>query len=151
MLGWLCVSNRINFEIVKKTCVWGVSEFHKTQLARTNIGDRCAFYLVEERYETQKRKPSIGGIFEILSDQYIDHSKLFAPRKQRSLEIYPYRINIKPLQVFEPELPFKPLVPKLNFIVNKRHYVSHIFGRAIRPLPIEDLETICNEYNETQI
>jgi predicted RNA-binding protein len=145
MLGWLCISNRTNFEVVKRENVWGVAKLYKNQLAKTSAGDKCAFYLVEERYENQKRKSAIGGIFEIISTPYEDASELFTPRKRNSTELYPFRVNLKPIIVFEPELLFKSIIQKLDFIINKKYYGGYMFGRAIRPLPLGDLETIYNE------
>lgn len=141
MTVWLCILNRSNFEVVKNSRVWGVSERHKNQSTKSKIGEKCIFYLIAEYYLGENKKPSIGGIFEIDSDSYIDNSQLFVS-DPNSNERFPFRVKVKTVKVYHPELPFKPLVPLLKFITNKSNYGRHLFGRAMRQIPDEDLNLI---------
>ncbi len=53
-------------------------------------------------------------------------------------EVFPLRINLKPLRVFDPPVVFKPLIPELKFITNKKMWSGHIRGQAMREIPEED-------------
>jgi predicted RNA-binding protein len=141
MPSWLCIINRANFEIVKKGSIWGVSERHKKRLFLAIPGDLCAFYLKAELFEGIKKEPAIGGVFEVTSKPYQDRSQVFSCKRPAN-EVYPYRLRLKAIKIFEPELPFKPLIPKLNFITNKINYGGHIMGKAMRKIPDEDLNLI---------
>jgi predicted RNA-binding protein len=141
MSSWLCILNRENFKVVKEQLVWGVSERHKTRLISTKQGDICAFYLISD----VDRVPAIGGVFKVESDPYEDWSDIF-PFKRSETEIYPHRVRLSPIKVFEPELIFKPMVQDMKFITNKRHYAGHVMGRAMFEIPEEDIKLILTKY-----
>lgn len=138
MSNWLCILNRENFETVKSKLVWGVAERHKKILVRTKPGDVCAFYLIGE---WRRRESAIGGIFELISETYEDRSDIFTS-KRSSEDVYPYRVRLKAIKIFQPEKPFKPLIPKLTFITNKKHYAGHVMGKAMREIPEDDMKLI---------
>ena len=141
MTNWLCILNRENFETVKNKLVWGVSERHKKNLLKAKPKDLCAFYLITDGFEDRKKDSGIGGIFEVVSQPYLDRSEIF-PSMRSSEDVYPYRIHLKHLKTFQPELPFKPLIPELKFITNKEHYSGHIMGRGMREMPESDMKSI---------
>ncbi len=140
MTAWLCILNRANFEVVKRTNVWGVSERHKNQPTKSKIGDKCVFYMLPER-SLGERTASIGGVFEIISAPYFDDSLLFGPHRDPE-ERFPFRVRIKPIEIYQPELPFAGLVSLFKFITNKQNYGGHLLGKAMRQIPEEDLELI---------
>lgn len=141
MAFWLCILNRENFETVRKEQVWGVAERHKKQLSKAKPGELCAFYLISEGAGDKRKESVIGGISEIASGPYEDFSDIF-PSKRSPSEVYPYRVRLKSINIFEPYLPFKPLIPNLNFITNKKHYSGHLLGKAMREIPQEDMRRI---------
>jgi len=141
MSSWLCILNRTNFEIVKRTLTWGISDYHKSELVGIRPGDLCAFYLITEVVSGERRNSAIGGIFEIASEPYEDSSELF-PSKRIIDGEYSHRVKLKEFKVFANELQFKPLIPSLSFITNKRKYGGHIMGRAMRKIPESDLNLI---------
>ena len=51
-------------------------------------------------------------------------------------------INLKPLRIFQTPVEFKPLIPKLKFIKNKKKWSGHLMGKAMREIPKEDYELI---------
>jgi predicted RNA-binding protein len=57
-------------------------------------------------------------------------------------EVFPLRIKLKTIEVFDPPVEFKPLIPKLTFIKNKTQWSGHIRGQAMRTIPEEDYEFI---------
>lgn len=48
--------------------------------------------------------------------------------------------EIKPVKLGE--LDFKSLIPKLNFITNKKRWSGHLMGKAMREIPEEDYRLI---------
>lgn len=143
MSSWLCILNGKNFEIVKKYNIWGVSYRHKNRLFSTRPGEKCAFYLTVERSAKNRKDSAIGGIFEIISNPYEDHSEIF-PSSHTLVEMYEYRVRLKVIKILNPECPFKPLIPSLTFITNKKNYGSHLVGKAMIKIPEEDMKLILN-------
>lgn len=141
MRTWLCILNRANFEVVKEKGIWGVSELHKSEILKTSPGDLCAFYLTAEFSGTKRKESVIGGIFEISSNPYEDGSDIF-PSKKNPGERYPFRVKLNKIIIFEPELPFKQIIPELSFIKNKDKYSGHLLGRAMRIIPEGDMKKI---------
>jgi len=137
---WLCILNRENWNIVKRESVWGVSERHRKQINKAKIGDALVFYCVGETFGGEKREPEITGICEVASKPYKDSKKIFSSVGKQ--DIFPYRVRVKPIKIFEESIAFKPLVDKMNFIRNKKRYASHIFGKTMRTIPKEDYEVI---------
>jgi predicted RNA-binding protein len=141
MSNWLCILNRENFGAIREKCIWGVSKRHRKKLMNTKLGDLCAFYLVGEGTGKNRIKPAIGGVFKIISVPYEDQLDIF-PSKRSSEEIYPYRVKISAIKLFEPELIFEPLIPHLSFIKNKQKYSGHVIGKAMLEIPEEDMGVI---------
>lgn len=131
---WLCVTNRANWEVIKKNNVWGVSDRHKKVIMSVSVGDKLVFYLKQEIRGKEKHPPVIAGIYEVASEAYRDETEIFEGG------LYPWRIKIKPVKLGQIE--FKPLIPKLKFIRNKERWTGHLMGRAMIPLPVEDYELI---------
>ena len=139
MTYWLCITNRDNWEVVKKKNVWGVAKRHKNTIAKVKPGDRLVFYVKQERKDKEILEPKIVGIFEVVSDPYTDSSRIFKSPLYPN-ETYPLRIKIKPIKLGE--LDFKPLIPKLKFITNKKKWSGHLMGKAMREIPEEDYKLI---------
>ena len=55
------------------------------------------------------------------------------------------RIKLTPVKIFTKSVAFKPLIPKLSFITNKKKWAGHLMGRAMRTIPEEDFELIRNK------
>ena len=133
-LYWLCITNRENWEIIKKHNIWGVSERHKNTIMKVEKGDKLVFYVKQEVRGKEKYPPMIAGIYEVVSEPYRDETEIFEGGT------YPWRIKIKPIKLGQ--LEFKPLIPKLRFIKNKERWSGHLMGRAMRQIPEEDYELI---------
>lgn len=123
---WLCITNRENLEVVKKYNVWGVSERYKNTIMKVAKGDKLVFYVKQEVKGKEKYPPIIAGIYEVISEPYIDDTKIFKG------DVYPWRIKIRPIKLGEIE--FKSLIPKLKFIKNKDRWSGHLMGKAMREI-----------------
>jgi predicted RNA-binding protein len=138
MTYWLCITNRANWKVIKEKNVWGVPKRHRNTIAKVKPGDRLVIYLKQERENKEVLEPKIVGIFEVVSEPYEDSSRIFKPHMPN--ETYPLRVKIKPVKIGEVD--FKPLIPKLKFITNKRKWSGHLMGKAMREIPEEDYNLI---------
>ncbi|KUH34805.1 hypothetical protein APY94_00055 [Thermococcus celericrescens] len=138
MTYWLCITNRANWKVIKEKNVWGVPRRHRNTIAKVKPGDRLVIYLKQERENKEVLEPKIVGIFEVVSEPYEDSSRIFKAHVPN--ETYPLRVKIKPVKLGEVD--FKPLIPKLKFITNKKRWNGHLMGKAMREIPEEDYKLI---------
>jgi len=142
MAFWLCITTEENWEVIKSKNVWGVPERHKNTISRVKPGDRLLIYLKQERREDRLVEPRIVAEYEATSEEFSDHSKIFKAPKGMGNETFPLRIKIKPVEVFKKPVEFKPLIPKLELIKNKKRWTGHLMGKAMREISERDYNTI---------
>ena len=94
--------------------------------------------------------PAITGCFEIVSDVSEGTERIFSSplnvgrgrgrgRGQGTGdEVFPLRVRLRAVEIFDPPVSFKPLIPKLAFITNKKQWSGHTRGQAMRMIPEED-------------
>ncbi|WP_054848081.1 EVE domain-containing protein [Methanoculleus chikugoensis] len=146
MTHWIASSNRDNQKILDAKHIWGgVPKRNKTLMQRVKPGDTILVYVRQEKEDDTILPPSaITSAYEIVSEPYIDHSRLFVtPPPQMGDEVFPpYRMKVRPVAVFaEPPLEFKPLIQDLTFITNKTMWSGHL-RIAMREIPDEDYRLI---------
>lgn len=146
MKNWICILRRDNFDVVKEKSVWGVSDHNKKVLRKTTPGDTCVFYLVSEGRGANLMNSAIGGVFEIISKPYEDNSYLFPVHNSK--EVYPHRVQLKKIKVFDPEVPFKPCIPFLSIITHKENYQIHFKGKTMIEICKEDLKVLVGQYEK---
>ncbi|MFA4640042.1 EVE domain-containing protein [Pyrococcus kukulkanii] len=135
---WLCITNRDNWEIIKEKNVWGVPRRHENTMKKIKPGDKLVIYVKQETKKGEVLEPMIVGIFEVVSEPYTDSTRIF--KAHTPGETYPIRVKIRPLKIGE--VKFKPLIPKLKFIKNKKKWSGHLMGKAMREIPEEDYRLI---------
>ena len=144
MAYWICITNKENWDVIKNKLIWGVSDRHYKVIKRVKKGDKLLIYVISHR-ENNKIVPSqIVGVFEADSEVFRDETPIFVSPKGKT-EVYPNRIKLKMIKIFDPPIEFKPLVPKLKFIVNKKKWAGSLQGRAMREIPEEDFNTIMSQ------
>jgi predicted RNA-binding protein len=136
MKYWLCVTNQENWEVIRERNIWGVEERHRNTISKVKPGDRLLIYVMGTKKENESLSPRIVAVYEAVSEVFTDPSRLFKGK------VYPLRIRLRPIAVFSKPLDFRELVPKLGFIKNKRMWVGHIRGKAMREIPKVDFETV---------
>ena len=141
MAYWLCITNEDNWEIIKEKQIWGVAERHKNTINKVKIGDKLLIYETQ-RSGKEFKPPYIRGVYEVVSEVYKDTSKIFNPIPKNPNEKFPYRVKLKEIKVFEPPINFKDLIPKLDFITNKKKWNGHLMGKAMREIPESDYKTL---------
>lgn len=141
MIRWFASTNRENWEIIQKKNIWGIPKRNKAIIERVKPGDSLIIFVSQKKIEDKILPSAITGIYEICSDGYEDVNPIFKTPEKMGMEIFPYRVKLKPIQIFSRPLEFKPLIPKLNFIKNKNQWSGHL-RVAMRPIPEEDYQTI---------
>jgi len=136
MRYWLCVTNQENWEVIKEKNIWGVEERHRNTISKVRPGDKLLIYVMGTKKENETMPPRIVAVYEAISEMFIDSSRRFKGK------LYSLRIRLRPIAVFSRPLDFRELVPKLGFIKNKRFWVGHIRGKAMREIPERDFETV---------
>lgn len=143
MTHWLAISNRDNSKVVIEKNIWGVPKRHINQISKTRPEDPLLIYVGQQIVDKETTlPPAITGCFEIISDVYEDTREIFIAPPKLVNEIFPLRIKLKPIKIFDDPVEFKPLIPKLKFITNKEQWSGHIRGQAIRIIPEEDYKLI---------
>jgi predicted RNA-binding protein len=136
MKYWLCVTNQENWEVIKERNIWGVEERHRNTISKVKPGDRLLIYVMGTKKDDESLSPRIVAVYEAVSEVFIDSSRIFKGK------VYPLRIRLRPIVIFPKPLDFRELVPRLSFIKNKRFWVGHIRGKAMREIPKGDFETV---------
>ncbi len=88
------------------------------------------------------RPSRIVAVYEAASEVYRDSSRIFKSPKGMGNETFPLRIKLKLVKIFDKPVEFKPLIPKLKFITNKKRWSGHLMGKAMREIPEEDYKPI---------
>ncbi len=142
MAYWLCITNEANWKVIKEKNIWGVPERHKNTIAKVKPGDKLVIYLKQEKINDEVKPSRIVGIYEVVSEPFKDSTRIFSSKGMRTNETFPWRVKIKPVKIFDKPIEFKPLIPKLKFITNKRRWSGHLMGKAMREIPEEDFKLI---------
>jgi predicted RNA-binding protein len=142
MAYWLCITNETNWKIIKEKNIWGVPERHKNTIAKVKPGDKLVIYLKQDK-TNNVREPRIVAVYEVVSEPFKDSTRIFSSKGMRSSgETFPWRVKIKPIRIFSKPIEFKPLIPKLKFIMNKKRWSGYLMGKAMREIPEDDYELI---------
>jgi len=142
MKYWLCITTEDNWKVIKAKNIWGVPERHKNTIAKVRKGDKLLIYVKQEREKDVIKEPRIVAIYEVVSDVFKDSTRIFKTPKGMGNETFPLRVKIKPIKIFKKPVEFKPLIPKLKFITNKKKWSGHLMGKAMREIPEDDFELI---------
>ncbi|MCK4476003.1 MAG: EVE domain-containing protein [Methanophagales archaeon] len=136
---WICIGNSENWNITKEYQIWGVSEHHRNIIGKVREGDFLVFYTIMEKKEGEVIQPQLRGVYKASSNPFTGYTKVF---KHVGAELFPHRVQLEPVYAPENPVPFKKLIPKLEFITNKKRWHTHLFGRAMRKISKKDFETI---------
>lgn len=143
MTRWLAISNRENSDITIGKQIWGVPKRNANQIGKSQIGDTLLVYVGQQMIDKETTlPPAITGCFEITSEVFEDSKRIFTAPPKLGDEIFPLRIKLKTIEIFDPPVEFKPLIPRLTFIKNKKQWSGHIRGQAMRTIPEEDYDLI---------
>lgn len=141
MTHWIASSNRDNQKILEKKHVWGVPKRNRNLMHRVKPGDTILIYVRQEKEDDTILPSAITGAYEVVSEPYEDHSRLFTTPPHMGDEVFPFRMKVRPVAAFTEPLKFKPLIGDLKFITNKTMWSGHL-RIAMREIPEEDYHFI---------
>ncbi len=141
MTHWIASSNRANAKVLDREHIWGVPKRNKSIMHRVKPGDTLLIYIRQEKVDDATLPSAIAGVYDVVSEPYEDHTRLFLTPPHMGDEVFPYRMRVRPVTVFPEPLEFKPLIPDLKFITNKRMWSGHL-RQAMRTIPEEDYQLI---------
>ncbi len=125
------IINKENWEVVKKSNIIGSNRKNKVGLIKKD--DLVIMYSI-------RPLSSIMGSFKV-------KSRNSEKRPIFSGGLYPYRLNLEPINILKGPIKIKSLVNKLSFIKRKETWQTYLFGvKGIRELSKIDYETITNAF-----
>ena len=126
---WMFIISNENWDIVKTSNIIGSNNRNRVNSIRE--GDKIVVYV-------KLPLSSIMGVFEVITT-FEENKKIFLG------DIFPYRIKMKPLKILNKPIKFITIVDELEFIRNKKHWQSHLFGaRGVYRLSKKDYDIIYN-------
>lgn len=145
MAYWLCITTEDNWSVIRRKNVWGVPERHKNTILKVKPGDKVLIYVKQKREKDSVVEPRIVAAYEVASEVFKDSTRIFKSPPGMSGEVFPLRIKLKVVKVFEKPVDFKQLIPKLKFIKNKQKWTGHLMGKAMREIPEEDYNLVLEQ------
>lgn len=128
-----------NWRIICKKNIWGVADYYQKSILRTRPEDKLIIYV---------KGGLLAGIFEVASEPYKNHQQLFQTHKVWGKgESFPNRVNLNPLLILTEPIDIRSLLPRLEFIRNKKVWASYFF-RAMLLIPQSDYEIIQSAMHE---
>jgi predicted RNA-binding protein len=107
---WIVVGSEENMRIAEERGfdIFGFKSTRKNEVSRMKPGDRLVFYLTKIM--------KFGGIAEVTSEHFEDHTPVFKSEKKPN-EDYPWRVNVKPIIVLQPEqyLDVREIAPTMDY------------------------------------
>lgn len=138
---WLCISTRANNKITQQENIWGVAHQYEKTILKVKMGDILLMYTMRKLVNNEIMPSAVNGVYEVISDVYEDATSLFETPKGMGEEKFPLRVKVKPVKIFKEPIPFKPLVPRMSFIKNKKMWSGSI-RRAMMMISEEDYQLI---------
>jgi predicted RNA-binding protein len=140
---WLFVTTQANWKVSRENNIVGVAERHKNALSKVHLGDKSLFY-IKAIYSAKDvgEPPLVSGAYEVISDIYYDSRRIFSSPSDMSEETFPWRLQLNCLTPSSEPIAFKPLIEKLSFIKNKKHWGGTLQGNALLNIPEQDFRTI---------
>ena len=127
MTYWLCITNEENWKVIREKNIWRVPERHKNTVMRVEPRDKFLIYVKQENINGDIKPSRIVGAYDVASEPFKDSTRIFkTPKGMGENEPFPWRVKIKLIRIFEKPIEFKPLIPKLKFIMNKKKWSGHI-------------------------
>jgi predicted RNA-binding protein len=146
MTRWLCISTHENDIITRQVNTWGVAKRYSNTISKVKIGDTALMYTMQKIVNKEILPSAITAEYEVVSEVFENRKTLFKNPSHLGNEKFPLRIKLKPVKIFKEPILFKPLIPSLSFIKNKKMWSGSI-RTAMREIPERDFQTIISMKN----
>ncbi len=137
---WIVVGSEDNMRIAEARGfdIFGFKSTRRSEVSGMRPGDKLVFYLTKIM--------KFGGIAEVTSDYFEDHTKVFRSEKKPG-EDYPFRVKVKPIMILAPEqyLDVREIAPRLAY--TKKWPAEHwrlAFQGNLHQVPESDYELIAS-------
>ncbi len=137
---WIVVGSEDNMRIAEARGfdIFGFKSTRRSEVSGMRPGDKLVFYLTKIM--------KFGGIAEVTSDYFEDHTKVFRSEKKPG-EDYPFRVKVKPIMILAPEqyLDVREIAPRLAY--TKKWPAEHwrlAFQGNLHQVPQSDYELIAS-------
>ena len=138
---WICISTQANDRITRQKKIWGVSKHYQKIIGKVKKKDTLVMYVKKEIVDNKIFPSAFTSIYEVESEVFLDSNTLFETPPAMGNEKFPFRIKVKPINIFKKPLQLKPLIPKLSFIKNKEMWTGSV-RKAMRLISEEDYQII---------
>ena len=140
---FLCITTEENAKVIMDKKIWGVSKNYKNSISKVSPGDHLIIYeMGKSKTKTSEAKPQyIRAVYEVTSELKEDTKKIFEAHPNNPKEVYPLRIKLNEVKIFEKPILFKELVPEMEFIKNKKQW-SGSLRRAMAQIGEKDYKKI---------
>ena len=160
MTYWIVVGSEENMRIAEARGfdMFGFKSKRRSEVSTMRPGDKLIFYLTKIM--------KFGGLAEITSDYFEDHSKVFKSKEKPALsgarsggaegkpgEDYPFRVNTRPEIILTPGqyLDVREIAPTLAFTQRWGDNWRLAFQGNLHEIPEEDYERIAGLMREAAL
>jgi predicted RNA-binding protein len=139
---WLFVTTAENWKIITEKSFIGISKRNERAVSRVKIGDKCLIYIKRWLEGGDYEGPLVIGEYQIESGIYVDNTRVFDSPNTSQKEVFPLRLKLKRVGQPADPVPFRPMIPKLSFIINKKKWGSSLQGRGLINISERDYLTV---------
>jgi predicted RNA-binding protein len=139
---WIFGVSLENWKVTLQRNLWGVPQRYQSITKKVKLGDIILIFI-------SKVHPfGFHGAFEVVSDWTISNEKTWADELAQDRVLYPYRIQLRPVQTGFAE--YERLVPNLGFVERKEKGRNSVYLRGNpahfgRPVAEADFQRILDE------
>jgi predicted RNA-binding protein len=137
MANWIVVGSAENLEIARERGydMFGFKSSRRRETATMKPGDKLIFYLIGVM--------KFGGIAEITSEVFEDHSPVFKSEK-KAAEDYPFRVKMRPDRILDADqwLDVKDFATRLELTRKRGEYWRLAFQGNLHQISDEDYKEI---------
>ena len=132
---WLLITSRGYWAHLQKCGFWCFDGSKK--LDKVKARDVGVIYLTSDsgRYES-----AIGGVIEFTE------TPVNAEKTNTIFDaLYPLRMSMRVVKIFDPPIPFRPFVGQVSFVSNASNFGVSLQGQPIKPIAFDDYRILVGE------
>ncbi len=127
------ITSQENLPIINNKGVIGFKKRFLKSLKKLSMGDKVILYIKGKK---------IRGLFEINSEVVEDNKDLFEG------DLYPLRLKLKKVGTIKQKEFINQLIPRLDFITNKKHWMGNFQGKSFINISKKDFKLLGDYLNE---
>ncbi|EJG07585.1 Uncharacterized protein family UPF0310 [Methanofollis liminatans DSM 4140] len=128
MTCWIGISEGKAPEIVREKRIWGVAQRHADTISKVHLGDRILLCAPD------MGAPSLFGVYEVISELFVNQTPIFGG----SGEVYPLRLKLRPVTIFDHPLPLASVAGDLETFAGSADWVADLRETVMRAIPDTD-------------